>query len=91
MTWETEGYFLVGTVVLGFLPIFKERQALSPFEALNSAELSRCQRDVRPNVQMWRITRTSSRDSKLGSDIPSSCEMKEEPAFKALQGNTAIF
>ena len=25
------------------------------------------------------------------SDIPSSCEIKDEPAFKPLQGNTAFF
>ena len=25
------------------------------------------------------------------SDIPSSCEMKEEPAFKALQGKPDFF
>ena len=25
------------------------------------------------------------------SDIPSSCEMKDEPAFKPLQGNPAFF
>ena len=25
------------------------------------------------------------------SDIPSSCNMKDEPAFKSLQGNPALF
>ena len=91
MTWETEGYFLIGTVVLGFLPIFKERQALSPFEALNSAELSRCQRDVRPSLQMRQRPRALSRVSTVDSHIPSSCEMKDEPAFKPVQGNRAFF
>ena len=33
----TEGPFLVATVILRFLSIFKKGQALSPFEALNSA------------------------------------------------------
>ena len=33
--------FLVGTVILGFLSIFKKSQASSPFEALNSACLSK--------------------------------------------------
>ena len=36
---ETEGHFLVGTVILGFITIFKKSQALSPFEALNSVLL----------------------------------------------------
>ena len=52
---ETEVHFLVGTVVLGILSIFKTSQASSPFEALNSRRLSMCQREVRPPVQMrWR-------------------------------------
>ena len=45
---ETEGNFLVGTVIFGFLSIFKKSQASSPFEALSSGRLSMCQRDVRP-------------------------------------------
>ena len=40
---ETEVHSLVGTLILGFLSIFKKRQALSPFEALNSMSLLRCQ------------------------------------------------
>ena len=48
-------------------------------------------RDVRPPVQMrWR-TRVFSRVSTEDSDIPSSCEMKDEPAFKPLQGNPTLF
>ena len=39
---ETEFHFLGGTVILGFLSIFKKSQAISPFEALNSVCLSRC-------------------------------------------------
>ena len=38
---ETKGPFLVGTVILGFLTIFKKSEELSAFEALNSACLSR--------------------------------------------------
>ena len=49
---ETEVHCLVGTVILGFLSIFKRSQASSPFEALNSVCLSTCQRDVRHPVQM---------------------------------------
>ena len=32
-----------------------------------------------------------SRVSTGDSDIPSSCEMKDEPEFKTLQGNPAFF
>ena len=88
---ETEFHFLVETVILGFLTIFKKNQASSPFEALNSVCLSRCKRDVIPPVQMrWRPT-AFSRASTRDSDIPSSCEMKDEPEFKPLQGNPAFF
>ena len=51
---ETEGHFPASTVVFGFLSICKKRQVSSPFEALNSTRLSRCQKDVRPPVQMKR-------------------------------------
>ena len=51
---EPEILFLVGTVILGFLSIFKKRQASSPFEALNSVCLSRYQSDVIPPIQMRR-------------------------------------
>ena len=55
--WETEHPFLVATVILSFLSIFKKSQALTPFEALNFACLSMYQRDVRPPVQMRRTPR----------------------------------
>ena len=45
---EADVYFLVSTVILGILSIFKKSQASSPYEALNSVCLSRGQRDVRP-------------------------------------------
>ena len=88
---DTELHFLVGTVILGFLSIFKKSQASSPYEALNSVCLSRGQRDVNPPVQMRRTPTAFSRVSKGDSDMPSSCEMKDEPEFKALQGNRAFF
>ena len=88
---EIQGPFLVATVILGFLSIFKRSQASSPFQALNSACLSRCQMDVRPAVQKRRRPRAFSRVSTGDSDIPSSCEMKYEPAFKPLQGNPTFF
>ena len=89
--WETEGPFLVATVIFGFLSIFSNIQASSPFEALNSTCLSRSQSDVRPPVQMRRGPRAFSRASTGDSDIPSCCEMKDEAAFKPLQGNPAFF
>ena len=88
---EIEVHFLVGTVILGFLYIFKKSQAPSPFEALNSVCLSRCQRDMIPPVQMSRRPMAFSRVSTGESDIPSSCEVKDEPEFKPLQENAAFF
>ena len=74
-----------------FLSIVKKRKASSPFEALNSVCLSRCQSDMILPVQMRRRPRAFSRDSTGDSDIPSSCDMKHEPKFKPLQGNPAFF
>ena len=51
---ETHVPFPVATVKLGFLSIFNKSQALSPFEALISMCISRCQRDMRPPVQRGR-------------------------------------
>ena len=85
-----EFHCLVGTVILGFLSIFKKGQALSPFEALNSMYLSRCQIDVIPPGQMRRRLTAFSSVSTGDSDIPSSCEMKDEPEFKPLQGNLPL-
>ena len=88
---ETEVHFLFGIVILGLLPIFKKSQASSPYESLNSVCLSRGQRDVTPSVQMRRKPMFFSRFSTGDSDMPSSCEMKDEPEFKPLQGNHAFF
>ena len=91
MRQETEVHFLFGTVILGLLSIFKKSQAPSPYEALNSVCLSMVQRDLRPPVQMRRKPMAFSRVSTGDSDMPSSCEMKDEPEFKPLQGNRAFF
>ena len=88
---ETEVHFLVGTVILGFLSIFKKCKASSPFEALNSVGPSRFQSDVIPHVQLRRRPTDFSRVSTGDSDIPSSCDMKHNPKFKPLQGNPAFF
>ena len=81
MKWEFRSLFLVSTGILVFLSIFQKSQALSPFEALNSAHLSKCQRDVRHSVQKRMRTMAFSRASTGDSDISSSCEMKDDPAF----------
>ena len=88
---EAKRPLLVGTVILVFLSIFTKSQASSPFEALNSAHLSKSQMDLRPSVQNRLRTMDFSRVSTGDADNPSSCEMKDEPAFKALQGEAAFF
>ena len=88
---EAKPPLLIGRVTLVFLSIFTKSQASSHFETMNSAHLSMCQKDVRPSVQKrWR-NMDCSRVSTGVSVIPSSCEMKYEPAFKPLQGNPAFF
>ena len=88
---EAKRPLLVGTVILVFLSIFTKSQASSLFEAMNSAQLSICKKDVRPSVQKWWRTMAFSKFSTGDLVIPSSCEMKYEPAFKPLQGNPAFF
>ena len=90
MRREAKRPLIVGTVILVFLSIFTKRQASSPFEALNSVHLSKYQMDVRPSVQKRLRTMAFSRVSTGDSDITSSCEMKDEPAFKALPGKPAF-
>ena len=91
MRREAKRPLLVGTDRLVFLSIFTKSQASSHFEALNSAHLLKSQMDVRPSVQKSLRTMAFSRISTGNSDIPASCEMKDEPAFKALQGKPAFF
>ena len=88
---EAKRPLLVGIVILVFLSIFTKCQASSPFEAMNTVHLSKSQMDVRPSVEKRLRTMAFSRVSTGDSDIRSSCEMKYEPAFKALQGNPAFF
>ena len=88
---EAKRLLLVGTVILVFLSIFTKSQASSPFEAVNSAHLSMCQKDVRHSVQKSLRTMAFSSFSTGDSDFPSSCEMKDESAFNALQGKQAFF
>ena len=52
---EFRSHFLFDTVIFGFLTIFKNCQASSTFQAVNSSWLSSCQRHVRPLFEMkWR-------------------------------------
>ena len=88
---ETEVHFLVSTVILGFLSVFKKSKVTLPFEALNSVCLSRCQSDMIAPVQMRRRPTAFSRVSTGDSDIPSSCDMKHVPKFQPLQGNPGFF
>ena len=44
-----------------------------------------------PPVKMRQGLRAVSRVSTGDSDLPISCEIKDEPAFKSLQGNPAFF
>ena len=88
---EAKRPLFVRTVILVFLSIFTKSQASSPFEAMNSAHLSMCQKDVRPSVQKTLRTMAFFTVSTGDSDIRLSCDMKDEPAFKALQGKPAFF
>ena len=47
--------------------------------------------DVIPSVQIRQRPASFSRVSIGDSDNPSSCEIKDEPEFKPLQGNPALF
>ena len=88
--WETKRPFLVSTEILGFLSIFKKSQASAPFEALNSwasRGVKGCDAPCLDEAGNW----TFSRDCTEGSDIPLSCEMKDEPAFKRLHENPTFF
>ena len=91
VTREAKPPLLFVTVILGFLSNFTKSQGLSSSEALNSAHFSRCQRNLRPPLLKWWRPRAFSKVATGDSDIPSSCEMKDEPTFKPLQGNPAFF
>ena len=74
------------------IPInFQEESSLVSFGSLELQEPLEVSRDVRLPVQMRQGTRVFSRFSTQDSDIPSSCQMKDEPAFKPLQGNPTVF
>ena len=74
------------------IPInFQEESSLVIISCLECHEPLEVSKDVRPPVHMRWGSRVSSRISTQDSDIPSSCEMKDEPAFKPLLGNLTLF
>ena len=80
--WEFRSLFLFDTVILGYLTILKNCQESSTFEAVKSACLSRCQRDVRLLFEMrWR-SKAFCRVFSGDSDILSSCDMNSEQALR---------
>ena len=74
------------------IPIyFQEESGLVTSQNIELNKPLKVSRDVRPPVQMRQGTRIFSRVSTEDSEIPSSCEMKDEPAFKPLQGKPTLF
>ena len=74
------------------IPInFQEESGIITFCSIELGPPREVSRDVRPCVLMRRDPRAFSRDCTEDSDIPLSCEMKDEPAFKPLQGNLTFF
>ena len=74
------------------IPInFQEDSGLGTFRSIEIRGPLEVSRDVRPRVWMRLGPRAYSRDCTEDSDLPLSCEMKDEPAFKPLQGNLTFF
>ena len=68
------------------IPInFQEVLGIVTFKSIELRVPLEVSRDVRHPVQMRQGPRAFSRVSTGDSVIPSSCEMKDEPAFKTLQ------
>ena len=91
MRRDTEGQFLTGTMILGFLSIFKKSQAPSPFEALNSTRLSKFEKDLRPHVQMKGRSRAFSMVSPLiwTGGLKSLSHFDRRAEFNASKGDGA--
>ena len=74
------------------IPInFQEESGIGTFRSIELRGQLEVTRHVRPPVQMRLGPRAFSRDCTEDSDIPLSCEMKDKPAFKPLQGNSTFF
>ena len=64
---------------------FQEESGLSTLWSIELCGPLEVSRDLRPSVQMRLGPRGFSRECTEDSDIPLSCEMRDEPAFKPLQ------
>ena len=73
------------------IPINFQESVLGPFLSIELRGPLEVSKDVRPPLQMRLGPRAFSRDCTENSDFPSTCEMKDEPAFKPLQGNQTLF
>ena len=70
------------------IPIkFHEQSGLGTFSSIELHGPLEVSRDVRPSVWMRLGPRAFCRECTEDSNIPLSAEMKDEPAFKKLQGN----
>ena len=87
---ETEGPVLVSSD-FGIPINFQQESGIITFLSIEIPVPLEASRDVNPPVQMRWGPRAFCRVSTGDSDIPSSCEMKDEPAFKSLQGHPACF
>ena len=77
--------------VIGIPNHFQEDSGLGTFGSTELHGLLEVSMEVRPPVQMILGPSAFSRGCTEDSDIPLSCEMKDEPAFKPLQGNLTFF
>ena len=74
------------------IPInFHEESGLGTFGSIELHGPLEVSTDVRPPVQIRLGPRAFSSECTEDSDIPLSCEKKDEPAFKPLQGNPTFF
>ena len=88
--WETKRPFLVSTEIC--FPInFQEESGLGTFCSIELRGPLEVSRDMRPPLQMRLGPGVFSRDCTEYSVIALSCELKDEPAFKRLQGNPTFF
>ena len=74
------------------IPIrFREESGIVTFGSIELGSPLEVSSDVRTSVLVKCGSRAFSRDCTEDSDIPLSCERKDEPAFKPLQGNPTFF
>ena len=76
---------------IGIIINFQEESGLSTFCSTELRGPLEVSRNVRSPVQMRLGPRAFSRDCTEDLDIPLSCGMKHEPAFKPLQVTTTFF